>query len=613
MRLVSLSLLAALPSTNALCPSPTCYTPLDANFNATDFNLWVSASGARSLQVAPGTYAIAVNAATGVHLQLSSGLTDMALDFTGVTLVCASRRGQALLLPSAQNTSIVGLTFRYAQPPSNTAAILAVNVSAGTLDVAVEAGHPTEDFEAGTVKDCNVFDSSTRLRVPLGYDMYISSLAPLGGGVYRIAVGGLPLAFLRVGYLLGCRVPGGRMTAVLDACTACTLRDVALYGGPSFGFFDGGGGGGNSYMNISIRMPDPPPGAATRPLLSTSADGLHSAGARVGPRIEGAHFTGMDDDGIAVHGGFRLVLDADAPSGRVWTCRHLAAAVGDRFSFYSPTFQPQPPPLPSQGYAPLLFSVTALAPAGPHYTPPANSSKTMPSQTLPCEYEVLTLSPASALPPLLAFDWVSVNVDTVGAGYHISNSTITNHRARGMLLKAPGGLVENCSITNSSLGGIIVTPELYWEEATYSQNVTLRGNTLTLTSSGMQSYGGIALGAVAPGNALAEGVGHANIVIEDNVVIDAGYYPIWLNAAANVRLLRNRIVTPFHAPSSAQLPSCCMPLPHQQIAVFAQSLTDFVAQGNCVDPAPPGSSALTSIFNVSQDSTGSWAGGVVLC
>ena len=96
-------------------------------------------------------------------------------------------------------------------------------------------------------------------------------------------------------------------------------------------------------------------------------------------------------------------------------------------------------------------------------------------------------------------------------------------------------------------------------------------------------------------------------------MIDAGYYPIWLNAAANVRLLRNRIVTPFHAPSSAQLPSCCMPLPHQQIAVFAQSLTDFVAQGNCVDPAPPGSSALTSIFNVSQDSTGSWAGGVVLC
>ena len=237
----------------------------------------------------------------------------------------------------------------------------------------------------------------------------------------------------------------------------------------------------------------------------------------------------------------------------------------------------------------------------------------MPSQKLPAAYQIVTLGGSAPLPAGLAFDFVAVNADAVGSGFVLRNNTIRNHRARGMLLKGSDGLVEGNAISNSSLGGIIITPELYWEEASYARNVTVRDNTVTLTSGGAQSYGGIALGAVAPNGRLAVGApGHVGVLIENNTLVDCGYAPLWLNAGGNVTVRGNRIVTPFHAPAPAGLPHCCLPLPDAATAVFATGVQALLLEGNCVQPAPPGESSLGALVNVT-DCTGAWAGGVTLC
>ena len=235
----------------------------------------------------------------------------------------------------------------------------------------------------------------------------------------------------------------------------------------------------------------------------------------------------------------------------------------------------------------------------------------MPSQTFPASYMVAQLSPP---PPLeMVFDYVCTNADTVGSGFSIENSRIANHRARGLLLKASHGLVRNVSITNSSLGGIIVTPELYWEEASYAHNVTLVGNTITLTSSGAQSYGGIGVGAVAPGDKLAVSPGHSGIVITNNTLVDCGYSPIWLNAAGNLTLSYNTLRSPFHASNASGLPHCCEPLPSSQaIAVYVSGVQGLSILGNCVFPAPGGENSLQYLLNVT-DASGSWEGGVSFC
>jgi hypothetical protein len=614
------SLLVLLACARAAAQPPLpCFAPSAAPaFNASAFSDWIVASaaaGARALCVAPGAYTLAAPApGVRAHLVLPAGLQGpLALSLAGVELTCESRHAGGLYAAGWQGVELAGLTLRYALPPSNTAAIVAVNASAGTVDVAVEAGHPLEDWAAGTVRDCNLFDSAHRLRVPLTFDLSLSNVSALPSArLFRAAV--RPLAGIAPGQLLGCRVAGGAMTVLLDNATGVTLRDVALYGGPGFGFFEVGGSG-NSYVNISIRLPPPPPGGTTQPLLSTSADGLHSAGARVGPRITGASFTGMDDDGIAVHGGFMLVTDADAPSGRVWVVAHSPLLPGDALRLYSPAFTPLPAPQPPV-FAPVDFVIEAVERAPPGYVPPFNTSRTMPSQTLPASegYAIVSLRGAAALPPGLGFDYVASNANAVGSGFLIQGCSISNHRARGMLLKGSHGQVLDNNITNSSLGGIIVTPELYWREASYAQNLTLACNRVTLTSSGAQSYGGIALGAVAPGNVLvAGGAGHSAVTIENNTLTDCGYMPIWLNAAAGVRLLGNRLNAPFRLGPGGALPQCCEPLPYAQaVAVYAEGVSALQVAGNCVAPAPPGLSGLRALLNVSECS-GQWEGGVVMC
>lgn len=598
------------------CPGPQCYTPSSSFLNATDFEQWLLSStslGFTELAVSPGTYSVsAPSGSMRAHIVLPS-LHNIVLDMSSTTIVAESRTGGGIYAGGLVNTTLRGLSLKYASPPSNTAVIVAMNVAAATVDVTVETGHPTEDWIAGTVAACNVFESETRLRRSLVNDIYVSSISSLGNGVYRVQVSNSgQLSRVITGDLLGCRVPNGQMTVLLDAAINSTLQDVALYGGPCFGILESGGSG-NSYLNVSIRYPDAPPLATTRPLLSTSADGLHSSGARIGPRIENIVFEGMDDDGIAIHGRFSLVTDAASDgTHRLWLAdASNAFHVGDMLALYDTTFAPTPTPL-SPDYMPALFTVVAITPALSNYTPPFNVSKTMPSQKLPANsYTIVHLS--SKLPPATTFDWVVVNTNAVGAGYSIRNSTIRNHRARGMLLKGSNGIVEGNIITNSSLGGIIVTPELYWEEASYARNVTLRNNTITLTSSGIQSYGGIALGAVAPNGQLARASGHSLILIENNILVDAGYGPIWLNAAGNVILRGNVLKAPFHAPNASLLPDCCMPLPSQQIAVFVSSVQDVVIEGNCIELAPNGNNALQFLLNVSDDSTGSWEGGVTIC
>lgn len=589
------------------CDPASCFSPAAPTFNTSAFSSWLLAREGRALSVAPGIYTLAPPAAGArAHLDLPP-LAGTAVSFAGVTLVAAARAGAGVYLSGWRGSALAGLSLRYAQPPSSSATIAAVDAAAGTVDVTVEAGHPADDFIAGTVASCNVFEAATRQRRPLAQDVYVKLVAARGGGVYRLTVANAgQLAGVVAGDLLGCRVAGGGMTFTADGAEGCAFSNISLYGGPCFGFFESGGSN-NSWTDIAIRFPDPPPGAAAAPLLSTSADGLHSAGTRIGPRIERAHFEGMDDDGIAIHGAIRLVTGAAGAA--VWTAVHGAVAPGDRVLLYDTAFGPAPA-LAAPDFAAAYHVVVAVAPAAKGYAPPFNVSKTMPSQVLPgATFDVLTLDPP---PPAGAgFDWVLINADAVGAGFVVRDSTIRNHRARGLLLKGSDGLVENVNITNSSLGGIIITPELYWTEAGYARNVTVRGCAITLTSSGAQSYGGIALGAVAPGGALVRGAGHAHVTIENNVITDAGYAPVWLNGAADVTLRGNRLVTPFHAPDARGLPHCCLPLPApSSVAVWADAVEALRIEGNCVVRASGGVNF--ALLNVTA-SSGSWAGGVVAC
>jgi hypothetical protein len=143
-------------------------------------------------------------------------MSNIVLDMTSTTLIAESRTGGGIYASGLINTTLIGLTLKYASPPSNSAVIVAIDKTAATIDITVELGHPTEDWIAGTVASCNVFEASSRLRRPLSYDIYISSISLISNGIYRLNVSNSgQLAGIIVGDLLGCRVPNGQMMVLL--------------------------------------------------------------------------------------------------------------------------------------------------------------------------------------------------------------------------------------------------------------------------------------------------------------------------------------------------------------------------------------------------------------
>lgn len=641
---VAVAAVAAVQPTRTHSSSFATYTPTNGVLNSTDWALWLTAHaalGISDLILAAGNYAVPEPASSAQAHVVLPALNGVLLDCTNVELMLTNRRKGAVYLSGWQNVTLQGLQIRYAEPTSNSAAIVAINTtnpSVPTIDVVVEAGTPTDDFEAGLATSCDVFSPDLRLLKPATWDPEIVATVPLPGppaNAFRLTLGNIgQLDNVVVGDLLGCRVSNGQMTFHVDGAENSTFRDISLYGGPVFGYFHTGSSlpgqrGRNVFERIAVRFPDAPAGAPGRPLLSTSADGFHCAEVQHGPIIRDSYFEGMNDDGIAIHGIYSLITDADAVTGRVWIASNYGTAsysVGDMITIYDGTFSPQPPSQPPF-YPRNTFTITGIASAAPNYKPPRNTSHTDPGQPLgPGQTTFLVLNlttstsslpnksedvdPAS-LPPGIAFDWILADVSRAGDGFQLINNTIANHRARGMLIKASDGVIINNTIVNSSMGGIIVTPELYWREADFAHNLLLANNTIIGVGRALQGYGGIALGAVDPDNKLAAGPGHGNITIANNTLIDVGYAPIWLSSAGNVSLENNRVITPFHAPSnqSNALPTCCEPVLNF-VAVYATNVVDLSASGNCVQAAPPADSSLQSIVNFTATVTGDFADGV---
>ena len=660
-------------ATSPFSPTVATYTPQGGTFNGTDFGGWLvsqSGAGVRELAVAPGRYAVpALQPGSSAHVALAAPLAEgVRIDMRGVRLVMGVRTATALYIAKWTNVTLFGLTIAYAELPTNQATVLALGADGTSIDVAVPAGYPLGDWAARAVKSCNVYVGGSRyLRVGSG-DLSASSIEPLptpetdgggggGGGPddgrsFRMhfpnkgQLSGGPL----VGDTLGCRNAAFAFTVHVDGCARSTLRDITLEGGPGFGFFHGtpapdGSGtslphdeGSNTFDGLVLTYPSAPltvpagsPHSATTatppllllPVLSASADAFHLSGVRGGPTIANCLFEGHNDDGIALHGSYSVIVDSSSSSSSssssggthasssvptATTTARLTVAgttfgVGDEVRIYDTHF-----------VLAATVRVTAVAPAQPQgrYAPPRNASHTMPGAKLLPEprtwytvLDVVSLSvvngsssaavgagggappPPPPLPAGLGFDYIAFNADRSCSGFALRNNTIRNHRARGMLVKASRGVIEHNTIANSTLGGIIVTPELYWGEGDFARDLVIRNNSITSVCTGRQCYGGLALGASGPDGSFVPprgGGGHRNITIVGNRFANISQMSLWVSSTTDLLVANNTIVAPY---AYAPVATCCPPLPYPTgLVAWMTQTSGATVSGNCVDRAP---------------------------
>ena len=478
-------------------------------------------SGVKKIIIAPGTYVVDTTLAF-------RSLTNVTIDATGVTLLRRQPTVRGLDFDRCHHVTLRGLKLQCAVPPFTQGRVEKLDDAGKWLELRVDAGYPTNYFGHKTTG--YFFDPATQQWKPGTYDFGFDRADDLGGGLFRLhgSLGRAPRA-CAVGDLMAFRGPGSA-DILVAGCSAMEISDVVIRHGSGFCIHEDGGEGGNRY-SYAVTYGPKPPGATAEPLISANADAFHSSGVRHGPTLDGCRFEGMCDDGVPIHGSYALVLAATNADLIVTHGRFFRA--GDPLRLFD-----------QRGALVGEATVVTNRPERGYQMPP------LPKGDLPRVFgesrDFWRLTLDHPLPAATQFCRAS-DPNANGSGYVVRHCTIRNHRARGLLLKADHGLVEDNVIEGSTIAGIIIAPEYWWNEACYSRDVVVRRNTIRRCGEATNGSWDSRPGAVnIAGEGQEKGIayGHQRIVIEKNTFEDNAGVNLLVHGAQDVTVRDNRFVRP---------------------------------------------------------------------
>jgi hypothetical protein len=487
-------------------------------------------AGRKSIVIPAGTYYIKPPSA-GSHLQFHE-MSDFEIDARGVHFVFADQTRGGIEFLNCKNVRVRGASVRFETPPFTQGVVEGIAPDGTWYDVKIERGYPANLDDARYFPAQPIgylFDSKTRWWKPGTYDLYGQKIQRLGADRFRVywnVAAGPGLHPVAVGDLMGFRGTGPHNVTIVN-CARVSLLEITIYNAGSFAVWESGGDGDNHYA-ITVKRGPRPLGAATDPLFSSTADAFHSTDVRKGPVLEQCYLEAMADDGIAIHGTYSLVLRA---GGNRLVINHSTFRPGDPLRLFDPQGRPA-------GEAVVRTSQRLEGFINTKKSPRAAVS----DHTGGPYFEVVLDRPLPA-----DFDYLVSNPAATGSGYLLRNNTIRNHRARGMLLKADNGLVEGNLIEGSTMGGIVVTPELWWYEADYSRNVTIRNNTIRRVAYAPRQLGAVLVAAIA--EMPIPGCGHRHIVLEGNRFEDLNGVNLFVSSACDVSVRNNLFVRPQRFPA----------------------------------------------------------------
>jgi hypothetical protein len=488
-------------------------------------------AGRKSVVVPAGVYRIAP-AHERWHLEFAD-LSNFEIDAREATFLWQDRTRGGIHFHRCKNVRLRGAILQHEIVPFTQGTIVALDPGGKSLDVKIDAGYPAELDDPRFFPQQPVgylFDPATRQWKAGSHDVYGQRGERLGAGLFRIHWGraqpGEPVAG---GNRMAFR--GKVVTDVyLDECSGMDLTELTIRNGGGFCVHEDGGEGGSHYRYAVSHGPRPH-GATVDPLISCNADAFHSSGVRKGPVLEHCTFEGMCDDGIAIHGSYAQVDHAEGKT--------LFVGMPSERCF----FEPGDPMRLYDALGTLAGeSVVREVRKRSDFEPPGPSTHRQ-FRNRPLHYFALGLDRQLGA----GFDFLVSDPGACGAGYVIRDNTIRNHRARGLLLKADRGLVEGNTIDGSTIAGIVLAPELWWNEADYSHDVVIRNNMIRYTgyaTSGPASNQAGALTITAEG-----GPHHEKIRIEDNTFDDIRGVDLQVDHAREILVRDNRFLRTHRLPS----------------------------------------------------------------
>ena len=480
-------------------------------------------TNAKQITIPPGVYRL------DATLQFSN-LSDFKIIATGATLLRTQPTKQGLAFNHCRHVTLRGLTIQCETPPFTQGVIEAIDPAGAWIDLRVDAGY-TAYFNRATTG--YVFDPKTRQWKPGCNDYGITSGDDRGNNLYRLHLdhalraGDRPMV---VGDLMAFRGPGAQ-DIYLGGCADMSITNVTIRNGSGFCVHEGGGDGDNHY-SYKLTYGPVPSGGTAPPLIASNADAFHSGGMRHGPTLENCSFEGMCDDGIPIHGYYAMVVR----KGPVTTADLDIICEGNRNFFMAGD------PLRLFDKHGALVGEAIVVTTDSTGEPYSGAE---PDKHFKSARRVFHLKLDQ---PLVTEDgFRASDPHANGSGFVIRNCVIRNHRARGMLIKADDGLIENNTIDSSTICDLLIAPELYWNEACYSRNLIVRNNIFRHSGYATTGPWNAQAGTVTlegEGSKMGVAEGHQHIVFENNTFEDNDGVNLVIDGAQDVLVKDNRFVRP---------------------------------------------------------------------
>lgn len=304
------------------------------------------------------------------------------------------------------------------------------------------------------------------------------------------------------------------------------LEDLTVYSAPGMAFFFGSAGHGIRLTRCIVQRK----GDA---LISTASDGAHFTSTGGGIVVEDCDFSGMGDDAINVSGAWFEVLAQPTP-----TTLELGFAYHE--VFYRDCVGPE---------SDLTFRKRG--------TLAEWAQRTVVDVT----QDVARRRYFVTLREPIAFDDPSATLigalGMASSDYVIRNNRFHDHRARGMLLQAPRGRVENNVLDNPTQACLNITGDsTFFYEGFGADDVVVTGNRFRRCNAASAQLGtGQPLAAVNIFADTASGLAaeplHHGLVLAANEIVDTPGLAILVASAMGVTLANNTIVNSAQALRSA--------------------------------------------------------------
>ena len=469
--------------------------------------------------------------ACGIYLERCTDVVvrDIGLDFEPLPF----SQGTVVAVDAANRTFDWKVDTGYLEPPQ------------GYLALAFE---PVGDTSRG-LGTGSVFQADGSLKSSAGSsgDLPLERMQERGGGIYR-TVSVTPLGALALGdrFAWAARPPNGGSAVALSLSGRCRMENVTVHSSPATAFV------ANDCEAITFRGCVVERPAGSDRLFAANGGAVLVKGNLGGPIIERCRFQHVGDDAVnitqtgqrllAVVSPTELIVDFDASQ---------LFREGNRIAVLSQANGRTRGDARVREAALVRFRDGRLA-RRLVLDRAVNGLVAVDDLGLP---EIPPLAEGrDRTTPLAKRPDIVADVDLLGSGFVVRDTTFANHRASGIRTCASDGTIENCRFTNLAGHGVQIGMDLSWPEVYHPQRLTLRRNTFTGIANGANVWLRTLLGNAEQ----AEGLANQNVTIEDNTFTGFGARAGGIANAAvtvsngqDVRIRGNT----FGAPDPAQTPA----------------------------------------------------------